>query len=308
MVSFRFYLVSVTAFFLALAIGIAMGATVVDRATVDLLQNRLDNVRRNSEETNRENDQLRAVGEHWEQFAAQADDRLVKGRLAGVPVVVIFLEGSDRAPLDALRPSLTSAGATLLGTLWLTNKLALSNNDDVTGLRDIADAASARPPDLRRIVASQVASALTSTSALPSLSALIDRGFARAEGAGGASIGPAGLVTEGTRFVVVADGKAAAPNPELAQPLVEELARRAPARVLAADSGRDATGEASSTREGFVGLLRANSGLRAATIDNLDQFAGRIAAVIVLQGMGEGRVGHYGVGPGASRQLPELPA
>ena len=44
MINFRFHLVSLTAVFLALGIGIAVGATVVDRATVDFLETRLKGV------------------------------------------------------------------------------------------------------------------------------------------------------------------------------------------------------------------------------------------------------------------------
>ncbi|MBV9664035.1 MAG: copper transporter, partial [Actinobacteria bacterium] len=44
MINFRYHLVSLTAVFLALAIGIAMGATVVDQATVKLLRSQLESV------------------------------------------------------------------------------------------------------------------------------------------------------------------------------------------------------------------------------------------------------------------------
>jgi hypothetical protein len=308
MVSFRFHLVSLTAVFLALAIGIAMGATVVDRATVSLLENRLDTVKRHSDETNQQNDQLRADATRWNQFAAQAGDRLLKGRLTGVPVIVVMLEGSDKASLDAMRASLVAAGATLQGTLWLNAKLALRSNDDTTQLRELIDAASARPADLRRLVASSVAAALTSTAALPPLAALVDKGCARVEAAGGATIGPAGLATAGGRYVVVADGKAAAPNNELAQPLVDELTRLAPARVVAAEAGHDARGGDPAVRAQFVGLIRGESGIKASTVDDLDLFVGRVAVVFALQELGEGRVGHYGVGPGAARLLPDVPA
>jgi hypothetical protein len=306
MVSFRFHLVSLTAVFLALAVGIAMGATVVDRATVNLLENRLDNVKRNSDQTNRQNDQLRAEVNRWNQFAEQADDRLVRGRLVNVGVVVVFAEGSDKASLDAARQAIVAAGATLQGTLWLTTKLALGNEGDVATLRALTGAPTARPGDLRRLVASEVAAGLTATAALPPLSALVDKGFGRVEAAGGANIGPANLATDASRFVVIADGKAAAPNLELAQPLVEELARRVPGRVLAAESGRDAKGRDPAVRAQFLGSLRSQDALKLSTVDDLELFAGRVALVLGLEELGDGRNGDYGVGPGAARLLPDI--
>src|SRR5438270_6617022 len=179
MVSFRFHLVSLTAVFLALALGIAMGATVVDRATVDLLQKRLNTVRADSQRTDRQNDQLKGDLSRWNQFSDQAGDRLVRSRLAGVPVVLIFVEGTDRGSFDTLQQTLVSAGATLPGTVVLTAKLALRSNDDVNALRTLADAASAKPPDLRRIVATEVAAALASKTDAAPLAALIDKGFVR---------------------------------------------------------------------------------------------------------------------------------
>ncbi|HZN16056.1 MAG TPA: copper transporter [Acidimicrobiales bacterium] len=307
MVSFRFHLVSLTAVFLALAIGIAMGATVVDRATVSLLESRLDTVKRHSDETNQQNDQLRAEVNRWNQFAGQTGDQLLAGRLSGVSVVVVVVEGSDKGSLDAMRQSLVAANATLQGTLWLNAKLALRDNDDVTALRTLTDAPTARPADLRRLVASQVAAALTSTTALAPLGALVDKGYARAEAPGGATVGPANLTTAAARFVVVADGKAAAPNNELAQPLVDELARLAPSRVVGAEAGRDAKPGSPAVRAQFVGLLRGEPDLKASTVDDLDIYVGRVAVVLALRQMSDGRLGHYGVGTGATRLIPDIP-
>jgi hypothetical protein len=306
-VSFRFHLVSITAVFLALALGIAMGATVVDRATVDLLERRLDTVRAESERTDKANEELRAELNRWNQFTSQAGDRLVKDRLAGVPVIAIFVEGSDRGSFDALRQTVAAAGAVLQGTVVLTNKLALRDNDDIDTLRVLADAAAARPPDLRRIVASQVAAAVTAAANAEPLGALIDKGFARLEGVPGGRAGVATLVIPSLRYIVVADGKAAAPNAELAQPLVDQLAEGAAPRVVAAEAGRNANGDEPAVRAQFLGPLRAQKDGRVSTIDDLEEYAGRVATVLALQAMADGKVGHYGVGPGASRLLPDSP-
>ena len=44
MVNLRYHVVSLVAVFLALGIGIVMGATVIDRVTVDALNNRVHDV------------------------------------------------------------------------------------------------------------------------------------------------------------------------------------------------------------------------------------------------------------------------
>src|SRR5262249_38688063 len=152
--------------------------------------------------------QLKSEIGRWDAFADQAADRLVRGRLAGVPVVSIFVEGTDRGSFDALQQTVASSGATLVGTVTLTAKLALRSNDDVTALRVLADAAAASPADLRRIVAAQVAAAVaTKTEAAP-LAALTDKGFVRLQAQTSPPPVPAALAVDGARFVVVADSKA----------------------------------------------------------------------------------------------------
>ena len=42
MINFRFHIVSLIAVFLALALGVVMGSTVIDRAIVDGLHDRID--------------------------------------------------------------------------------------------------------------------------------------------------------------------------------------------------------------------------------------------------------------------------
>lgn len=59
MINFRYHVVSLVAVFLALAVGIVMGSTVIDRAIVDGLRNRIDTANKNTEEKRAENDQLK---------------------------------------------------------------------------------------------------------------------------------------------------------------------------------------------------------------------------------------------------------
>ena len=53
MISFRFHVVSITAVFLAIAIGVVVGSTYVDRAIVESLQNRIDSVSSNLDQRKR---------------------------------------------------------------------------------------------------------------------------------------------------------------------------------------------------------------------------------------------------------------
>ena len=150
MVSFRFHLVSIIGVFLALGIGIAVGASVVDRATVSALERQLDSVGGRADRTNSENDRLRSDVERWEKFADEAGDELVEGRLAGVDIVVVGVQGVDREPVDRLRQSIVAAGGRVRGTVWLTGKLQLKEPGDVASLSDALVVAPG-PADLVRL-------------------------------------------------------------------------------------------------------------------------------------------------------------
>jgi hypothetical protein len=110
-----------------------------------------------------------------------------------------------------------------------------------------------------------------------------------------------------TRFVVVSQGEAAVPNDQLAAPLTGALARSAPGRVLAAEAGRDPVGRDPGERAVFVAFVRDDPQLAPAvsTVDDLEDPKGRVAVVYALEELGRGKAGHYGVGPKASRLLPE---
>ena len=75
---------------------------------------------------------------------------------------------------------------------------------------------------------------------------------------------------------------------------------------MAAEAGQDTDGG----RGVFVGLVRRDATVngKVSTVDNLESPMGQAAVVLALEELGESRVGHFGVGPGAQRLLPALPA
>ncbi|HEX2040749.1 MAG TPA: copper transporter [Acidimicrobiales bacterium] len=301
--SFRFHLVSIIGVFLALGIGIAIGASVVDRATVSALERQLDAVGDRADRTNSENDRLRNDVSRWERFADEAGDELVEGRLLGVDVVVVGVQGIDREPIDRLRQSIVAAGARLRGTVWLTGKLQLEEPADVASLSDALVVAPGPADLVRRTLIERLAGAWAAGESASPLARLRETGFAELEAVDEATLAPSG-----TRFVVVAGDKADVPNDVLAVPLAAELAELAPTRVVAVESGREATAATPAVRAVFVGPLRGDddSSSRLSTVDNIESYRGRIAAVLALADLGpQGKVGHYGVGPRASRMVPE---
>ncbi|HEX2117692.1 MAG TPA: copper transporter [Acidimicrobiales bacterium] len=309
MINLRYHIVSLVAVFLALGLGIVMGSTVIDRVTVDALNNRLDDVQRSVGAIRDENGRLKSQVDRGLDFAETTRDQLLRGHLRGIPVMIVAVAGIDRGPVDELRQALVGAQATMQGTIWFTNKMRLANDGDVRALADAVGLSVDRPDPLRRQALAKVANAReAATSEASPLAALSNAGFITYEGPPGgvtSTTAPlpsslASLPLANTRYVVVSGAGAEVGDGVLAVPLVQAFAQVS-GRVVAAESGQDTEGG----RAVFVGLLRGDVvSARLSTVDNLESPMGQTATVLALEDLGVPQFGHYGVGPGAQRILP----
>lgn len=318
MINLRYHIVSLVAVFLALGMGIVMGTTVVDRVTVDALNSNLNDVRAAVDDMRAENRRLGDEVKAGRDFADQTRDHLVDGQLRGVPVLVVAVSGVDRKPVDALREVLLNAGATVEGTIWFNPKMRLDTEGDA---RALAAALNLPAPQnvtpsgrdsLRGTALSRIAGTRDGAGAdSGALAALVASGFLGYEAPTTTSStsvplpGVRSIPLAGTRYVVVSGAGAAVADDVVATPFSLALAQ-SPGRLVAAEAGVDTPGG----RGVFVGFLRGDTALatRLSTVDNLESPMGQAAVVLALRDLGTPRFGHFGVGPGAQRLVPEAPA
>ncbi len=317
MINLRYHIVSLVAVFMALGLGIVMGSTVIDRVTVDALNNRLDDVQRSVGAIRAENGRLGDQVKQGQDFAVTTRDQLLRGHLRNIPVMVVAVAGVDRGPVDELRQALVTAQATMEGTIWFTSKMRLTSDSDVRALAGALDLPVDRPEVVRRQALARVAAARDTAAAEASpLAALQSAGFLTYEGppstttttggiastSGSVPSSLAALPLANTRYLVVSGAGAEVGDDVVAVPLVQAYAQ-ANGRVVAAESGVDEPVQGG--RAVFVGLLRREAGTaRLSTVDNLESPMGQTAAVLALEDLGVPRYGHYGVGRGAERVLP----
>ena len=317
MINLRYHIVSLVAVFMALGLGIVMGATVIDRVTVDALNNKLDDVQRSVGAIRAENGRLGGQVKQGQDFAITTRDQLLRGHLRNIPVMVVAVVGVDRRPVDELRQALVTAQATMEGTIWFTSKMRLTSDSDVRALAGALDLPVDRPEVVRRQALAKVAAARDTAAAEASpLAALQSAGFLTYEGppsttttSGGSAQTSASVPTNlaalplaNTRYLVVSGAGAEVGDDVVAVPLVQAYAQ-AHGRVVAAESGVDEPVQGG--RAVFVGLLRREAGTaRLSTVDNLESPMGQTAAVLALEDLGVPRYGHYGVGRGADGVLP----
>jgi hypothetical protein len=141
-----------------------------------------------------------------------------------------------------------------------------------------------------------VGEAPASDLAVSPLTELRDAGFVDFDAPQGDAAEMAALGATGTRVVFVTGPSAPLDPEQWARPLVEALvgeppdAPRVPLLVL------EVYPESGSEEADFTGALRADDALstRLSTVSRNDDFAGQLATVLALQGLGEGQVGHYG--------------
>ena len=123
MINFRFHLVSLVAVFLALALGVVMGSTVIDRAIVDRLSSQIDSVKRRADAERDENRALRDQMKGLETFIAQSQAQVTGRRLNQIPVAVVAVRGVPAEDVRAAADILKSAGALVPGVLWIEDAM-----------------------------------------------------------------------------------------------------------------------------------------------------------------------------------------
>jgi len=339
MINFRYHVVSLIAVFLALAIGVIMGSAVIDRAIVDRLEDQQRSLEGDIDQVQTENDALRRelgdLQETSEQLAVEGGQRLLAGTLTDVPVLVVAVRGSESDPFDATQSMLATSGADRRGTVWLTDRFTLDDDGELRDLAAALDTDESAPEALRALALNRLATALrraagpattpiddpalatTSTTETtiapeePDLSvvvALRDAGFLDYQPVEGGAEDVVPIVA-GTRLVLVSGPEADVPAADLAIPLVDQLVTERgslPNVALLAAEERAPLDEPGAT---FVEQLRADDDVasRLSTVDNLGDFAGRLAVVLGVADLGEGRIGHYGRFAGAQRLLPAPP-
>lgn len=298
MINFRFHLVSLVAVFLALAVGIVLGATVVQRAVVDTLNNRIESVSKKADTRRKENDDLRAQVDQKGSFIDQISQFAVTGRLPRVPVVVFAIEGVDAATVKAQVQLIQTAGGVTPGILWLEDAWAMKNGDADRLARTLGLPARADHNALRDDVWKAITARLAAgQSSLPDpLSALLDQKFLRYEGVGDQSGLNLLAFPGGGARVVLIGGTDADVEPG---PLVASAAKAITTAGLPVDAGEVYVPKQGGLDRGAilapVRAAQAAAGLLS-TVDDLDLAEGRVTTVLALAGLGRQPpvVGEYG--------------
>jgi copper transport outer membrane protein MctB len=314
-INFRYHVVSLTAVFLALAIGLVVGTAALNGPVADSLNNRVTELRKDNTQLRDTVSNLEEQLNREEDFATEAAPLLLAGKLTGRRVLVLTLP-TGREQADAVRAMLTAAGAT------------------VTGRVDVQDSFF-NPENSEELLylANQASQPTISTTGLPAnsdgvetASALLASGVLdRAEGT---AVTPADLTALLTAYekagylgfpdpakdkptgpaqaVVVVSGlpytdKDSAKKDESVVTLVSQFDRVG--RVVVAGNG--------ASDGNVVAAVRGDGSLTKAitTVDNANTVQGQVVtALAAAELLQTDKAGQYGLGAGATSLMPKLPA
>ncbi|GAA0264290.1 copper transporter [Saccharothrix mutabilis subsp. mutabilis] len=308
MISMRYHIVSITAVFLALAVGVVLGSTAISSRLLSGLTDDNSALGKEVADLQTARNGLNAKLADADKFATTVGPMAVKGLLAERTVVLVTTSDARPNDRDALAELLRAAGASVTGELQLTESFVDPRKADQ--LRDLV--ARLQPAGTQLPTGSDpgtraggLLGALlllnketnqpqaTPDETAAALAGLATAGFVKQ----GAGLRPAQLavVLTGGSF----DGDSAGDRAATIARFATQLDRSGAGTVLAG-------GEGSANGSGPVGVVRADTAATSvvSTVDNAGTAAGRVVAVLALREQLEGKSGRYGVAGNAEAPAP----
>ena len=305
MISWRYHLVSIVAVFLALALGVVMGTTVVKQGVIDELRSRTNAALSATHEAQKEAQLLQTELSVWTRYGAAVQQRLLADQLVNEGVVIVTISGVDLSEVDGIRRAFQQSGATVMGVLEAMPRMALT---DARAQQDMAAILGIPTPtdqatlaaEAARTLGARLAAGPPETGIPDPLQQLIDHGFL-ALLAGSAPASSVGVPGQLFAFVAGATQAPAVSPTAFLVPVLDQL-------VTA--SRPTAAAETTTSVYPFVTSIRSDGSLdgRLVTVDNADAAPGLVAIVLGLRDLLRDPTagGDYGVKGRTSGLIPNL--
>ena len=305
MIDFRYHLVSIIAVFLALAVGLLVGATALSGKDEEALKTAQTALSHANDALSKANRALTQQVSNDQAFAQVVSPSLLHGLLPGENAVLIVAPGANSQVTSGVTTALRRAGATVTGQVQLTTQFMDPTGSNEAQLRQLAqslaDEAGVTLP------AQSASSALTGqqdAALVLAASVVTNDGAGLSTGASQAVLN--GFVQDG--FVNSLTAPAPAELAVLVTPSGPPPASGSDGQVLAivaqelhaASSATVMAGDVSSIGSGSAIDVEDNAGPLVSTVDNADTETGQIMVVFALVLALEHKApAAYGIGPAA---------
>jgi len=309
-INFRYHVVSLTAVFLALAIGLVVGTAALNGPVADSLKNQVTALTKDNSTKRDQVDQYRTELNRNQDFASELAPTVLNGKLAGRKLLVLALPNSSTY-VDGVVSMLKVAGATITAKVTVQDKFF--DPSMAYELLDLAGQSSQPTISMEGLplnsdgvetASAQLALALLQRTGTPAnandvtavLTAYSKQGYLALDEKAAKSVGGA----DGTVIIsgVPAIDKDAAKKSQSAVTMATQFSKSKPL-VVAGDGVGDGN---------LIAAVRADPTLVRAisTVDNASTVQGQVATgMATAERMIQDKVGQYGLAPGASSLVPK---
>ncbi|GAB3146855.1 copper transporter [Micromonospora sonneratiae] len=308
MINFRYHVVSLTAVFLALAIGLIVGTAALNGPVADSLNERVAMLSKSNDQWREKVADLEKELSLEEDFAVEAAQIMLPNTLTGRRILVLGLP-SGRDYVEGVLEMLRLTGATITGRVDILDKFVDPDNNDAllelalraaqptvpaTGLPGNSDGAETSSALLASglLDSAPGAPAVTEPDRRALLNAYSNAGYLTVDG----------KVSGPAEAVVVVSGQAYvdknADKKDLS--VVRMVAQFDKAASLVVAGSGSADGNIVATVRKQPNLAQSIS-----TVDNSNTPQGQLTvALATVEQVATKRVGHYGIGAGRASLLP----
>ncbi|HMO10488.1 MAG TPA: copper transporter [Actinotalea sp.] len=335
MIDFRYHLVSLISVFLALAVGIALGAGPLKESIGDTLTGQVDQLRAEKDELSAQVLALQADLDQTSAALSEIGPSLVQGTLGGRRVALVVLDSVDEAVVSGVSTVIGRAGGSVTGVATVTEAwtdptrsafrqslastllgyLAVTPPEDASVPTQLAEVlaqglttADPTDPDVLSADAAILLELLGGDSGLVTFGAEV-RTPADVVVVLAGPVLPAGGLDQPTPAPTL-DGRAAETlQPGLEDPAVGDARVEGWLQIAIAAQRRSAgtvvvTGQLDDP--GLVAQIRQDPALAAelSTVDDLLSPAGTASVPLALANRVAGTVGHFGRGAGTTAAIP----
>jgi hypothetical protein len=307
-INFRYHVVSLTAVFLALAIGLVVGTAALNGPVADRLEAQISALSKDNSNKRDQITQYREELNRSQDFASQIAPTVLGGRLAGRKLAVLVLPNtSDYA--DRVIEMLTTAGATVTAKVTVNDKFFDPNVE--FELLDLAGQSSQVTIPIEGLP--QNSNGVETASAQLALALLQRAGTSQASAGDVTAVLTAyskqgylavdDKATGGADGTVIISGtpavdKDAAKKSQSAVTLATEFHKDRPLVIAGTGVG---DGNLISAVRGDPTLVKAIS-----TVDNASTVDGQVAtAMTCIERFVQNKIGQYGLAAGASGLVPK---
>ena len=309
MIDFRYHLVSLISVFLALAVGVVLGAGPLQNSLGTALNDQVTALRENRNATQAKLEQTETAVNERDSYITQAATSLLPGTLASKNVAMVLLPDAKAEDADAIAAQLKNAGATVTGRVSLTSTwvdLSRENYRSTFSGQVQGHLDSTTSKDANGILGEALAKALTAND--DSSRVLMDMLSVTVDKSGTPFISVDSTPTAAAEMIVVvgprpqaSSGKGATveaspgEDPKAWAKALEGTAGRAPTVVVGSADGDG----------GVVGIIRSEKA-KVTTIDSVGQIAASVSTPLALASTRAGTIGHYGFDKGAEAVMPPV--